>query len=614
MANWANPQLTSTYTNFVAEVKDRDVDLALQFDGTSSSSIPTGAIRWDSTANRWKKWNGSSWAELTGTYALTGLTTTGAASIGTTLNVTGQTTLATATATTPATADNSTNIATTAHVKAQGYAPLASPTFTGSVTIPSGASIAGYLTTASAAAAYATLSSPALSGTPTAPTPALGSSSTQIATTAFVAGGFTTSSGGNASGTWGINVTGSAVSATTQDRNTYSTAIATTAYVKNLFGTDATSGTLDWNHSSNTQPGTGPTLLLGNASNGPGQAYYYHPLNFEYGGKTGTQQITQLAISYASPANELYMRGRYSDSWSSWVRFFNTSNYNAYVPTLTGTGASGTWGINVTGSSASCTGNANTAYGLNVHGGRNNEANKVVRTDSNGYLQTGYINSSSGDENNASNADRVWGTNGSDSYLRTYRTSALSVNYANSSGTSGSCTGNAATATALSTYGSTGQILTSQGASVAPTWTTLSGTPAGAVDYFAMSSAPTGYLKANGALISRSTYATLFDAIGTTFGAGDGTTFALPDLRGEFLRGWDDARGVDSGRGFGSTQADEIRSHSHSINRNTTVINATGTRPSASNGSGVSADISTNAAGGAETRPRNIALLACIKF
>jgi hypothetical protein len=88
-ANWSNPQLTSTYTNFVSEVKNRDEDLALQFDGTTSTNIPTNTIRWDSTANRWKKWNGTSWAELTSTYALTGLSTTGAATIGTTLGVTG---------------------------------------------------------------------------------------------------------------------------------------------------------------------------------------------------------------------------------------------------------------------------------------------------------------------------------------------------------------------------------------------------------------------------------------------------------------------------------------------------------------------------------------------
>lgn len=85
MANWSNPLLTSTYTNFLTEVKDRDTDLALQFDGTTSTNIPTNAIRWNSSVNRWQKWNGSSWGELTSTYALTGLTTTGNATIGGTL-------------------------------------------------------------------------------------------------------------------------------------------------------------------------------------------------------------------------------------------------------------------------------------------------------------------------------------------------------------------------------------------------------------------------------------------------------------------------------------------------------------------------------------------------
>jgi hypothetical protein len=92
-ANWSNPTLTSTYTNFVSEVKNRDEDLALQFDGTTSTNLPTNTIRWDSAANRWKKWNGSSWAELTSTYALTALSTTGNANIGGTLGVTGAATL-----------------------------------------------------------------------------------------------------------------------------------------------------------------------------------------------------------------------------------------------------------------------------------------------------------------------------------------------------------------------------------------------------------------------------------------------------------------------------------------------------------------------------------------
>lgn len=77
MANWNNPTATSNYLNFVTEVKDRDVDLALQFDGVSPTGLPQGAIRWNSSVNRWQKWNGTSWAELTSTYALTTITATG---------------------------------------------------------------------------------------------------------------------------------------------------------------------------------------------------------------------------------------------------------------------------------------------------------------------------------------------------------------------------------------------------------------------------------------------------------------------------------------------------------------------------------------------------------
>jgi hypothetical protein len=107
-ANWSNPTLTSAYTNFVTEVKNRDEDLALQFDGTTSTNIPTNTIRWDSAANRWKKWNGSSWVELTGTYALTALSTTGNANVGGTLAVTGAATLSSTLAVTGAVTGSST--------------------------------------------------------------------------------------------------------------------------------------------------------------------------------------------------------------------------------------------------------------------------------------------------------------------------------------------------------------------------------------------------------------------------------------------------------------------------------------------------------------------------
>lgn len=197
MADWSKPTLTSTYTNFLSEVTSRDTDLALQFDGTTSSNLTTGTIRWDSSANRWKKWTGSAWGELASTYALTGLSTTGNASVGGTLSVTGATTLATATATTPATSDNSTSLATTAYVKAQGYAPLASPTFTGTVTIPSGASISGYLTTATAGSTYAPLTGTGASGTWSISVTGNAGTATALAT------GRTISLSGDATGTSG---------------------------------------------------------------------------------------------------------------------------------------------------------------------------------------------------------------------------------------------------------------------------------------------------------------------------------------------------------------------------------------------------------------------------
>lgn len=161
--------------------------------------------------------------------------------------------------------------------------------------------------------------------------------------------------GTGASGTWSINITGIAGSSTTAAKTSATTVPASTAFSKWLFATTSTSGTLDWNDSSNTIPGTGSTLLLGNATNGPGGGNYYHPFNIEYAGIDGVGNVTQMAVAYGTPANELYMRGRYGGSWTSWTRFLNSANYNSYSPTLTGTGASGTWGINITGNAATVT-------------------------------------------------------------------------------------------------------------------------------------------------------------------------------------------------------------------------------------------------------------------
>lgn len=153
-------------------------------------------------------------------------------------------------------------------------------------------------------------------------------------------------------------------------------------------------------------------------------------------------------------------------------------------------------------------------------------------------------------------------------------------------------------------------------------------TPSGAIMYFAQNTAPIGWLKANGAALSRTTYTNLFAAIGTLYGSGDGkTTFNLPDLRGEFIRSWDDGRGVDSVRKLGEWQTGTPICHDDTagiesfdpvgmcrdtenfgdpwIGRLPEAYWSTfyGKRIPAGN-----ADFFTM------TRPRNIALLACIKI
>ena len=89
--------------------------------------------------------------------------------------------------------------------------------------------------------------------------------------------------------------------------------------------------------------------------------------------------------------------------------------------------------------------------------------------------------------------------------------------------------------------------------------------PTGMIGHFAMEDPPDGWLACDGSTVSRTTYSALFAAIGTNWGAGDGaTTFAIPDLRGEFLRTLDNGRGIDTDRIFASSQEQQISTHKHS--------------------------------------------------
>ena len=161
--------------------------------------------------------------------------------------------------------------------------------------------------------------------------------------------------------------------------------------------------------------------------------------------------------------------------------------------------------------------------------------------------------------------------------------------------------------------------------------------PSGMVAPFAMVTPPAGWLICDGTAISRTTYAALYAAIGVVFGAGDGaTTFNLPDLRGEFVRGLDSGREVDPARSFGSTQTDAVQGHAHDWAANTTNNSGVAAgwasggdnqvyqnrTSSGGSNTGISGPPVTDTTSGStygtarvanETRPTNVALIFAIK-
>lgn len=139
--------------------------------------------------------------------------------------------------------------------------------------------------------------------------------------------------------------------------------------------------------------------------------------------------------------------------------------------------------------------------------------------------------------------------------------------------------------------------------------------PAGMISSFCASTAPTGWIQCNGAAVSRTTYSDLFAAVGTVYGSGDGsTTFNVPEMRGEFLRAWDNARGVDSGRAIGTFQ------ESTGIDKDTPtggtlgMDNQDGPQKSSSSIRVAYQGIGNRNVSRYKLRPRNVALLTCIKY
>jgi hypothetical protein len=178
---------------------------------------------------------------------------------------------------------------------------------------------------------------------------------------------------------------------------------------------------------------------------------------------------------------------------------------------------------------------------------------------------------------------------------------------------------------------------------------TTQATPPGTVAFLATTTAPTGWIKANGAVLRQADYPALFAVLpkqtnGQTiwWQSTDGpSNFRIPDLRGQFIRGWNDGIGAvnygttppstlpipttDAGRSFGVTQVDAFKNHQHKFGADDQIMSQGGyTRidsfpydaSSTTSGGGGGArtkDDSTNF-GDTETRPTNVNLLACIKY
>lgn len=496
---------------------------------------------------------------------------------------------------TAATADNSTTLATTGFVKAQGYAlssaiPVASttnPVMDGAVAVGTGTTWARADHVHPNDTSKANLASPVFTGTPAAPTPATADSSTTLATTAFVkAQGYVTSSGVTA-------VTGTApVVSSGGNTPAISMAAATTSVDGYLKATDWTTFNAKAPTASPTFTGVplAPTPLTSDSSTAiattafvKAQAY----LTSAVTSVTGTAPVVSSggntpAISMAAATATVngYLA---STDWAT----FNAKAPTA-SPTFTGVPVAPT-----PASSDNSTTVATTAFvkaqGYTI-GGVTSVTGTAPVVSSGGATPAismaaattsvpGYLTAADWTTFNAKLADAP-----SDGTMYGRKSGAWSPVVSGGVIIADTLPASAA-AGQICWESDTGNLFTyytdadsSQwvmiASAVVPGGALASGRIPGEVATFAMNTPPTGWLECDGSLVSRTLYPSLFTAIGTTYSAGDGsTTFGLPDLRGEFIRGWDHGRGIDTGRVFGSTQAGDVISHLHAVSI-TSAINS----------------------------------------
>lgn len=199
MADHSKPTITSAYTSFVTEMDARFDDLAVGLDpaATTATNVPTNSIRWNASVNKWQKYNGSAWNDLSALYSINisgnaATVTNGVVTTGTYANPAWITSLAGS----KVTGDISGN--------AGSATRLATPRNINGVAFDGTAAISVNTNTA---ATFNNSGTGAASGTTF--------NGSTARTISYNTIGAPSTTGANASGTWGINVTGSAVSLST---------------------------------------------------------------------------------------------------------------------------------------------------------------------------------------------------------------------------------------------------------------------------------------------------------------------------------------------------------------------------------------------------------------
>ena len=224
--------------------------------------------------------------------------------------------------------------------------------------------------------------------------------------------------GGTPTGTWPISITGASTSCS---GNASTATSATSLNSSNFISRTGSSGNLNTDF-QNTPSGT--TRIQGDdagGTNNPGNTWWFYQ-NMRHNNNSNFWG-TQVAWGWEDNANRLATRNITGGSFGGWVYYLNSANFTSYAPSLTGSGASGTWGINITGASTSCSGNAATATNASNTNSISNATGGSYTWTNQNYFQSNRNTSSD------SPPLQAYSSNGSGAIMAFHRAGAFAVNF-----------------------------------------------------------------------------------------------------------------------------------------------------------------------------------------